>query len=206
MEVRRIGPELADAAAGVLAEAFDGYPWTAWTVAADRHRERLAGLFAATVTTVGVPYGDVWAALDGSGRPRAVAVWLRPDRPVPDRVWAEVSARDAELAGDRHRAMVAAEAACVPLQTAEPAFLLATVGVCPADQGRGTGGRLLRPGLAEADRSGLSAVLETSASANVRFYRRLGFEVTGQVTVPGGGPPVWAMRRPAPACRPRRTG
>lgn len=198
IEVRRIGPELAGAAAEVLAEAFDGYPWTGWTVAADRHRERLAGLFAATVSAVGLPYGEVWAALDGGGRPRAVAVWLRPDRPVPEQVWGELTARDAELAGDRHPAMVAAEAACAPLRSPEPAFVLATVGVCPADQGRGIGGRLLRPGLAEADRTGRPAVLETSSPENVRFYRRLGFEVTGEVTVPGGGPRVWAMRRPAP--------
>ncbi|WP_020113554.1 hypothetical protein [Salinispora oceanensis] len=164
MEVRRIGPELVEAAAGVLAEAFDGYSWTAWTVGADRHRERLAHLFAMTLTTVGLPYGDVWAALDTHGHPQAVAVWLRSDRPVPDEVWVEVAAGNAEYAGDRHAAMLAAEAACAPLRAAEPAFLLATV--------------------------------ETSASANLRFYRRCGFEVTGEVTVPGGGPRVWAMRRP----------
>ncbi len=86
MEVRRIGSELVEAAAEVLAEAFDGYSWTAWTVRADRHRERLANLFAETVAAVGLPYGDVWAALDADGRPQAVAVWLRPDRPVPDEV------------------------------------------------------------------------------------------------------------------------
>ncbi|WP_026275376.1 GNAT family N-acetyltransferase [Salinispora tropica] len=196
MEVRRIGPELVEAAAGVLAEAFDGYSWTGWTVGADRHRERLAGLFAVTLTAVGMPYGDVWAALDAHGRPQAVAVWLRSDRPVPDEVWADVATADAEYAGDRHPAMLAAEEACAPLRTAEPAFLLATVGVRPTGQGGGVGSRLLRPGLVEADRAGLPATLETSASANLRFYRRLGFEVTGEVTVPGGGPQVWAMRRP----------
>lgn len=196
VEVRRIGPELVEAAAGVLAEAFDGYSWTAWTVGADRHRERLANLFAATLTTVGLPYGDVWAALDTHGHPQAVAVWLRSDRSVPDEVWAEVAAGNAEHAGDRHAAMLAAEAACAPLRAAEPAFLLATVGVRPAGQGGGVGSRLLRPGLVEADRAALPATLETSASANLRFYRRCGFEVTGEVTVPGGGPRVWAMRRP----------
>ncbi|SCL43957.1 Acetyltransferase (GNAT) family protein [Micromonospora citrea] len=196
-EVRRIGPESTVGAADVLADAFDGYPWTAWTVAADRHRERLAAMFAGTVEAVGLPYGDVWAAVGPDGRPAAVAVWLRPDRPVPDEVWAGVAARDAELAGDRHVAMSAADAACAPLRSPEPAFLLATVGVRRADQGRGLGGRVLLPGLAEADRAGLPAVLETSSEGNVRFYRRLGFAVTGQVRVPDGGPRVWAMRRPA---------
>ncbi|SCL15136.1 GNAT family N-acetyltransferase [Micromonospora inyonensis] len=183
-EVRRIGPELTAEAAAVLADAFDDYPWTAWTVAADRHRERLEAMFAQTVDAVGLPYGDVWAALGSDGRPAAVAVWLRPDRPVPDEVWAGVAARGAELAGDRHPAMLAADATCAPLRSAEPAVLLATVGVRRADQGRGLGGRVLRPGLAEADRARLPTVLETSSAQNVRFYQRLGFAVTGQVQVP----------------------
>jgi predicted N-acetyltransferase YhbS len=196
-EVRRIGPESTTGAAAVLADAFDGYPWTAWTVASDRHRERLEAMFAGTVDAVGLPYGDVWAAVGPDGRPAAVAVWLRLDRAIPDEVWAGVAARDAELAGDRHAAMLAADAACAPLRPAEPAFLLATVGVRRDDQGRGLGARVLRPGLAEADRAGLPAVLETSSERNVRFYQRLGFAVTGEAQVPDGGPHVWAMRRPA---------
>ncbi|MFG3420413.1 GNAT family N-acetyltransferase [Micromonospora sp. NPDC048063] len=196
-EVRRIGPESTAGAAAVLADAFDGYPWMAWTVAADRHRERLEAMFAGTVDAVGLPYGDAWAAVGPDSRPVAVAVWLRPDRPVPDDVWAGVAARNAELAGDRHAALLAADAACASLRSAEPAFLLATVGVRRADQGRGLGARVLRPGLAEADRAGLPAVLETSSEPNVRFYQRLGFAVTGQARVPDGGPRVWAMRRPA---------
>ncbi|MFV2114496.1 GNAT family N-acetyltransferase [Micromonospora sp. LOL_025] len=196
-EVRRIGPESTAEAADVLADAFDGYPWMAWTVAADRHRERLTAMFAGTVAAVGLPYGDVWAAVDADGRPAAVAVWLRPDRPVPDEVWAGVAARNAELAGDRQSALHAADAACASLRSAEPALLLATVGVRRTDQGRGLGARVLRPGLVEADRAGLPAVLETSSEPNVRFYRRLGFAVTGQARVPDGGPEVWAMRRPA---------
>ncbi|MFC0506270.1 GNAT family N-acetyltransferase [Micromonospora costi] len=204
MEVRRIGHEQVAEAADVLADAFDGYAWTSWTVAADRHRDRLTGLFALTIEAVGLPYGDVWAALDPAGRLHAVAVWMCPDRPVPDDVWATVATRDAELAGDRYPAMVAAEAACAPLRTAQPAFLLAGVGVRRAEQGRGLGGRVLEPGLAEQERAGLPAVLETSSPENVRFYRRLGFVVTGEVDVPGGGPHVWAMRRPAPANGPGR--
>ncbi|MCL7459820.1 GNAT family N-acetyltransferase [Micromonospora echinofusca] len=196
-EVRRIGPESTAEAADVLADAFDGYPWTAWTVAAERHRERLAAMFAGTVAAVGLPYGDVWAAVDPAGRLAAVAVWLPPNRPVPDEVWAAVAARNAELAGDRQPALRAADEACAALRSAEPASLLATVGVRRADQGRGLGARVLAPGLAEADRAGLPAVLETSSEPNVRFYRRLGFAVTGQARVPDGGPDVWAMRRPA---------
>ncbi len=182
-------------AAQVLAEAFDGYAWTAWTVAADRHRERLAGLFHLTLTEVGVPHGDVWSAPGPAGRTAAVAVWLRPDRVVPGEVPAGPAPREEELAGDRWAASLAAEEACAPLRTGEPAFLLATVGVLPAARGRGLGRAVLAPGLADADRAGLPAVLETSAPGNLPFYAGLGFRVTGEVDVPGGGPHVWAMRR-----------
>ncbi|MFI7026924.1 GNAT family N-acetyltransferase [Micromonospora sp. NPDC049900] len=198
MEVRRLAADEVVEAAQTLADAFDGYPWTAWTVAADRHRERLTGLFALTVEAVGLPYGDVWAAVEPTGRIAAVAVWLGPDRPVPARVWTDLAARNAELAGDRHEVALVAEVACAPLRATDPAYLLATVGVRRDRWGGGFGSRVLRPGLADAARAGLPVVLETSAERNVGFYRRLGFEVTGEVRVPDGGPKVWGMRR-APA-------
>ncbi|MCI2238555.1 GNAT family N-acetyltransferase [Kineococcus sp. TRM81007] len=182
-------------AAQVLAEAFDGYAWTTWTVAADRHRERLTASFHLTLAEVGLPHGEVWSAPDPAGRAAAVAVWLRSDRPVPAGVWADLAVRQEELAGDRWTASLAAEEACAPLRTAGPAFLLATVGVLPAARGRGLGRAVLAPGLAAADRAGLPAVLETSAPGNLPFYAGLGFRVTGEVDVPGGGPHVWAMRR-----------
>ncbi|MER7503590.1 GNAT family N-acetyltransferase [Nonomuraea pusilla] len=201
-EARRIGRDAVAEAAEVLAQAFDGYAWTSWTVAGDQHRRRLTGLFQLTIEEVGLPYGDVWAVEGDDRRLAAVAVWLRPDRPVPDELWQELAARQAELAGDRCPAMNEAESACAVLRTGEPAFMLATVGVLPSQQGRGAGTALLRPGLAEADRDGLPATLETSASDNVRFYRRLGFQVTGEIEIPGGGPHVWAMRRPPAEARP----
>lgn len=194
-DVRRIGSDEVAEAAEVLAEAFTGYPWMTWTVAADRHRERLAGLFRITLAEVGLPYGDVWAATTGHGALAAVAVWLRPDRPVPDRLWESLAPREAELAGDRYAAMRAADAACASLRDDSPAFFLATVGVRPERQNAGLGAAVLRPGLDEADRCGLPARLETSTPANIRFYERLGFAVTGTTTVADGGPQVWAMRR-----------
>ncbi len=198
IEVRRLAADEVTGAARTLADAFDGYPWTAWTVAADRHRERLTALFALTVEAVGLPYGDVWAAVEPAGGIVAVAVWLSPDRSVPDQVWVDLAARNAELAGDRHEAAVAAEAACAPLRSADPAYLLATVGVRRDRWGAGLGSRVLGPGLADAAGAGLPVVLETSSEGNVGFYRRLGFVVTGEVRVPDGGPRVWGMRR-APA-------
>ncbi|HEY3492978.1 MAG TPA: GNAT family N-acetyltransferase [Solirubrobacterales bacterium] len=80
----------------------------------------------------------------------------------------------------------------------EPHLYLAVVGVRPEQQGQGLGTALLQPGLAEADRLGLPAYLESSNIRNVPLYERHGFEVTEEVRLPGG-PPVWLMWRPTGA-------
>lgn len=74
-------------------------------------------------------------------------------------------------------------------------FYLRMAGVHPDCQGKGLGGRSIRAGLAEATRAGQPAVLETCTPANVGIYQRLGFEVTSEWDVPGGGPHFWTMAR-----------
>lgn len=107
----------------------------------------------------------------------------------------------ARLAGDRAAQAAAAEDALAPHRPAEPTWFLGTVGVRPAAQGRGLGRAVLAPGLQAAAAEGVVAYLETSLPDNVRFYARLGFEVTAQVPLPAG-PTTWAMIRPPGAGRP----
>ena len=64
-----------------------------------------------------------------------------------------------------------------------------------ANQGKGIGSALLVPGLAQCDETGLPAYLESSKHSNIAFYRRHGFEVTGEIQLPLGGPPIWPMWR-----------
>ena len=49
--------------------------------------------------------------------------------------------------------------------------------------------------LDRAEHENTPAFLETSDRANVEFYERLGFRVTGEIDVPDGGPHVWGMTR-----------
>jgi GNAT superfamily N-acetyltransferase len=76
----------------------------------------------------------------------------------------------------------------------EPHWYLAVLGTDPPHQGRGVGTALLSPVLARCDREGLGAYLESSKPANVPYYERFGFSVTGQIDLPAG-PPVWPMWR-----------
>ncbi|PWI42605.1 GNAT family N-acetyltransferase [Streptomyces sp. ICBB 8177] len=77
----------------------------------------------------------------------------------------------------------------------EPHWYLAVLGTEPAAQGRGVGAVLLRSRLEVCDREGTPAYLESSKDRNVPYYERFGFRVTGEITIPHGGPTTWAMWR-----------
>jgi GNAT superfamily N-acetyltransferase len=81
-----------------------------------------------------------------------------------------------------------------------PHYYVEILGVAPPLKGLGLGGSLLRDVLARADRAsggGVPVFLETSREHNVDYYRRFGFDVILEYTLPRG-PRVWAMCR-APA-------
>ena len=77
----------------------------------------------------------------------------------------------------------------------EPHWYLMILGVDPPHQGRGVGGELMQPVLAQCDRDGLPAYLETQKARNVPFYRKHGFEVLRETEAPSGGPHWWLMKR-----------
>jgi ribosomal protein S18 acetylase RimI-like enzyme len=76
-----------------------------------------------------------------------------------------------------------------------PHWYLMALGVEPARQGQGIGGRLIRPVLAQADRAGVLCYLETETERNVAFYQKHGFVVAESGPVPGHNLPLWMMVR-----------
>ncbi|MGY1822915.1 hypothetical protein [Geodermatophilus sp. SYSU D00079] len=204
LHVRPAAPEDVAAAAAVLADAFTDYPWTRWTVDADRHGERLMALHSLFLAEVALPFGSVDLG-ETDEELISVAVWM-PSTGVPDEAWARVGTAAAELAGSRAAAGAAAEAALAGRRPDGPHVTLASLGVLALRQGRGAGAATLLPGLGRADRERLPVHLETSAESNVRFYRRLGFSITDVVDLPGGGPRTWLMRRDPCAAPPGTAG
>ena len=192
--VRQATAGEVDAVAAALGFAFVGDPWIAWIIAADRHQERITALQASLLGAVGLPHGEVWLA-EHAGAVAGAALWLLADRQVPATAWSQVAATELQLMGDRHAGATSAAAATRHLRPSTAHHLLATLGVVPALRRRGIGSALLVPTLERADREDVDVYLETSTEQNLRFYGRLGFEVTGHVVVPDGGPPVWAMLR-----------
>lgn len=190
-EIRPAEPADVDRATRTLARAFADYPFTRHTVDARDHLRRVEELQRLYLTEIGLRCGRVWVADDAS----AVAMWTTPESTGIPEAFERIVGRVAELSGDRADAAAAAEEALAPLRPVGPVWLLATVAVDPDRQGWGLGGAVLEPGLREARQAGVPAYLETSSERNVAFYRRLGFDVVGSVTLPGDGPRTWAMVR-----------
>lgn len=80
----------------------------------------------------------------------------------------------------------------------EPHWYLAIMGVDPTRQRMGYGSALLTHALAQCDRDGMLAYLESSSPGSKALYERHGFEVLGTIQV-GASPPIWPMLR-----KPRR--
>ncbi len=193
--VRRAVEADLDAAASVLADAFDDYPWTRWTVDADDHRNRVEGLQRLALETFGLSFGEVWVA-EVDDRIATVAAWNDSRAIEPARIPSTFASTVRSLEGDRHEASLAASRLIDPLRPAGPQLFLGVVGTDRSMQGRGLATRTLEPLFVASDAKRLPIVLETSSEANVAFYERLGFVTLALATLPNGGPDVWVMERP----------
>ena len=76
-----------------------------------------------------------------------------------------------------------------------PFWYLHIAGCDPAHQGKGFGAAVVRAGFDRAAADGVPVYLETPLEKNIGFYQGLGFALTGDWQVPGGGPRFWSMLR-----------
>ncbi|HUC36793.1 MAG TPA: GNAT family N-acetyltransferase [Acidimicrobiales bacterium] len=184
-------PELVE----MLARAFDDDPVPNFLFRGDRRRRRgLRRFFSIQMRHMYLGDGEMWTTADKAG----AALWAPPSKPRPGlgdllRLLPVLP----DLLGLGRDAGTAAHL----LQSVERArphqehWYLATLGTDPQRQGQGVGSALLREVLEKVDSEGLPAYLESSKERNVPFYARHGFEVTGEIHTPRGGPTLWLMWR-----------
>jgi ribosomal protein S18 acetylase RimI-like enzyme len=188
--------QLEDSSA-VLARAFDDDPVFRYLYPAPRRRRWSTGSFLRAIVRDGVPFGEVWAAVD-DGAVAGIAGWLPEGAYPPSRrraVRQLVAAWQALLTPHTFRDGLRYLTETEKLHPKEPHWYLAVIGVEPARQGKGLGGKLLASVLGRLDTTGVPAYLETSTEANVAWYRHHGFEVQREVRPAPAGPPVWTMWR-----------
>jgi predicted GNAT family N-acyltransferase len=71
------------------------------------------------------------------------------------------------------------------------------IGTDPSVRGKGFGEALMHSRLDRCDAEHAPAYLEASKPELVPYYLRFGFEVSGQIKLPDGGPSMWPMWREA---------
>jgi ribosomal protein S18 acetylase RimI-like enzyme len=187
---------LADAPrlARALASAFRDDPVIAWIFPDEQRRRRVLPAFMEfRLRKLAFPHDEVWTTAGGA----AAAVWLPPpgrwQLSRRQRLWLLpplvrfLGVRTGSVLGGLDR-----------MEKQHPhdrshwyLFILATE---PAAQGRGLGSALLDQMLARVDADGMPVYLESSNQRNIAFYGRRGFEITGEVAIPGG-PRIWPMWR-----------
>jgi ribosomal protein S18 acetylase RimI-like enzyme len=194
VELVRLRDDQLREAADVLARAFRDDPAWVWMLPdAERRAALLPWLFRVGFE---VTDADVWTT---EGRVLGCARWLPPGRAsmrVAPTLRALVATplrlRDATT---RFLAYGRAVESLRNRVAPGPHWYLAGIGVDPAEQGRGVGAALLRPGLEGSARDRLPAVLLTNSERNLTFYRRHGFDVVAEGATPAHGPHAWAMVR-----------
>jgi GNAT superfamily N-acetyltransferase len=183
----------------VLARAFDDSPLMVHCFPSDRHRPSILRSFFRVAIRDAFAFGSVYAARDDD-RVLGAAVWLPPGAYPPSTL-----RQVRQLTGTFKIGPLAPRSVQPSLRylrateqahPKSPHWYLAVLGVDPAHQGRGLGGRLLEPGLTRADADGLPAYLETDKERNLAFYARHRFGLVDTLWPDrDAGPPEWTMWR-----------
>jgi GNAT superfamily N-acetyltransferase len=187
-------------ASAVLARAFFDDPLFEWVEPEPTRRAQILPWMMGIGTQYGTRFGEVHGTADTLA---GAAVWLPPGASIVDPVRLEEAGfvDPAAVLGDaalqRFGAFMEHAEELHLRDMADRHWYLMILGVDPPFQGRGLGGAIMQPVLTRADESALPCYLETAKERNVPFYRRHGFEVVHEGTMPLDGPRFWTMRRQA---------
>lgn len=183
------------ALARALGRAFQDDPVMSWLVpAADRRAAALPVYFGAVTRHHFLAGGGAEVTTDGSGV-GAAALWDPPGqwRQAPRQQIAMMPAVIRAFRGRLGPARALAEQ-MKAAHPSEPHWYLAIIGSDPSVRGTGSGHALMRSRLDRCDAECAPAYLESSNPDNIGYYNRFGFEITGEITIPGG-PTMWPMWR-----------
>ncbi|MEW2482996.1 GNAT family N-acetyltransferase [Mycobacterium sp. NPDC049093] len=184
--------------AAVLGRAFHHDPVMTWMLPDDTHRKRALARMFATMTRHHFLAGGGSEVAVQDGVIGAAALWDPPGcwrhtqlqellmMPGFAVAFGRRAGRGQQIAGlmKKHH-------------PEDPHWYLAVIGSDPTVRGGGFGHALMQSRLDRVDAEHAPAYLESSNPDNVPYYLRFGFEVTGEIVLPDGGPVMTAMwRRP----------
>jgi ribosomal protein S18 acetylase RimI-like enzyme len=192
--VRAVTPDDLGALATVLGRAYTDDPVWSWIYPQPERGRRLARMFRSLLRA----NLDRGATVLTDEARRGAAIWQRSDERSLGALGNVRVAAAMIASGARVRRGQAVMRAIEQRHPREPHWYLAVVGTDPAHWGEGVGSALVRHVLDDPANHDEPAYLETETASNVPFYQRHGFQVVGEVDVPGGGPHLWLMWRDPP--------
>jgi len=182
--------------AATLGRAFLDDPVMVWILAdTDRRARGLPIMFATMTRHQFLPIKGVDIATDGS-RIGAAALWAPPNKWKTSRL-ADLLMIPGFLraGGNQMKRGLAVSELMKERHPEEPHWYLAVIGSEPTCRGSGYGHALMASRLQCVDAEHAPAYLESSNPDNIPYYERFGFEVTGELVIPDGGPTLWPMWR-----------
>ena len=183
----RLKPNQASTAANTLARAFRDDPLMHILSPNEKRRLDVGRWFFGAAISYGLRYhGEVSCNDDAS----AAAIWFPPGHThlSPFRMLRAGMGAMPFKAGINgtmrfFKAMPVTEAFHKAVEG--PHWYLLALGTRPDVQGTGLGSALVELGTEQADKAEIPCYLETATESNVAFYRKRGFEVTGETEVYG---------------------
>lgn len=186
-------------AGAVLATAFRGYPFFEYCFGdADGYDRMAPGMFASFVRWT-MLYGKAWTLDDltvvALRRPpgtRSMGLWdtLRSGLTFSflgmDGATRRRFARAAPIVEETHKQIMGSQ----------PHWHCWMMGVLPASQGTGVGGRLMRYTFDLSDRAGLPCYLETFSRSSVGVHESQSYSVREAIQIPETPLTLYAMVRP----------
>jgi ribosomal protein S18 acetylase RimI-like enzyme len=176
----------ADGVSHTLAAAFFDDPVFSYCYPEVAARRQILPRWFEIVTATYLPHGAIHTTDDVV----AAAVFVPPGVEDDEQMGAALG----EVSGEYAQTLFEIFARMDERHPDEPHHYLFLLGTRPEWQSRGIGSALLRSLLERCDRDAMPAYLEATSEGNKRLYLRHGFEVTGEIELPGG-PSLWPMWR-----------
>lgn len=185
-------------AAQTLARAFYDYPLLRYYYPDDARREKISYFFVASGIYSGIYRGEVYTT---SVNMEGIAVWILSDyysmafsriiRSVPFSVILGLLRNGFQKMQPVGDYLDKSHERLAPFKH----MYLQMIGVDPQHQGKGYGGKLIKPMLARLDEEKMLCYLETLDEKNVGLYEHLGFKLIEESDISGTTLTCWAMLR-----------
>jgi len=192
--VRKATAEDVNSLASTLLRAFFNDPVIEWMFPDEVRRSRVGErAYQMFLRRIYLPHDQVYVD-DGL---QSAALWAPPDRwRVPLGVQLRMAPGMVRVFGVRRLPLLVRGLTTIEEHHPDdvPHWHLGILGTDPAAQGRGLGSATMAPVVARCDTDAVPAYLESSKHANIAFYRRHGFGVVNEISLPDG-PTIWGMWR-----------